>query len=379
MGLYHGLTMYLWLDQLSRIHSTFYVSNLKKFLSDESLVIPLNEIQTDDKLHFIEEPIEIMDREVKCLKQSRIPIVKVCWNSKRGPEFTWECEDQMQKKSRLGHIDFRTSSVGYIFAHRYVRKDKSGPSTESWSSASLSEKTTQVSLVPGVIPRPSSSVRGMVAPSYCTPFSGGEPTWETRSPKSRVGYARTVLTMNQRLLGSPWLIGCVGLSRGFDILIPFYDVSAPGEESDDLNLPDAEAVDSALEASSLPKFDMHMYKSSLLETNVKWLTKCYGILADLHPRVVPEDMTMDALPNDAIGLYAHHFQQGGVGKNCKPCFKDAPTSLKKWKDKFFLVDRTAAPIAMAWRHHDFSVADPFPKPSVAKLREVVIVLRKPPP
>ncbi|GJY52281.1 hypothetical protein Tco_0443128 [Tanacetum coccineum] len=58
----------------------------------------LDEIQVDDKLHFIEEPVEIMDREVKRLKQSRIPIVKVRWNSKRGPEFTWEHEDQMQKK-----------------------------------------------------------------------------------------------------------------------------------------------------------------------------------------------------------------------------------------------------------------------------------------
>ncbi|GJW56158.1 hypothetical protein Tco_0102889 [Tanacetum coccineum] len=54
--------------------------------------------QVDDKLNFIEEPVEIMDREVKRLKQSRIPIVKVRWNSRRGPEFTWEREDQMQKK-----------------------------------------------------------------------------------------------------------------------------------------------------------------------------------------------------------------------------------------------------------------------------------------
>ncbi|GJS91316.1 putative reverse transcriptase domain-containing protein [Tanacetum coccineum] len=81
------------LDQLSRVHSTFHVSNLKKCLSDETLAIPLDEIQIDEKLHFIEEPVEIMDREVKRLKQSRIPTVKVCWNSKRGPEFTWERED----------------------------------------------------------------------------------------------------------------------------------------------------------------------------------------------------------------------------------------------------------------------------------------------
>ncbi|GKC17740.1 putative reverse transcriptase domain-containing protein [Tanacetum coccineum] len=80
-------------EKLSRVHSTFHVSNLKKCLADEPLAIPLEEIQIDDKLNFIEEPVEIMDREVKRLKQSRIPIVKVRWNSRRGPEFTWERED----------------------------------------------------------------------------------------------------------------------------------------------------------------------------------------------------------------------------------------------------------------------------------------------
>ncbi|GKD73492.1 putative reverse transcriptase domain-containing protein [Tanacetum coccineum] len=77
------------------VHSTFHISNLKKCMSDETLAIPLDEIQIDDKLYFIEEPVEIMDREVKHLKQSRIPIVKVRWYSRRGPEFTWEREDQM--------------------------------------------------------------------------------------------------------------------------------------------------------------------------------------------------------------------------------------------------------------------------------------------
>ncbi|GKD82037.1 hypothetical protein Tco_1348876, partial [Tanacetum coccineum] len=86
------------LEQLSRVHSTFHVSNLKKCISNETLAIPLDEIQIDDKLQFIKEHVEIMDREVKCLKKSRIPIVKVHWNSKRGPEFTLEREDQKQKK-----------------------------------------------------------------------------------------------------------------------------------------------------------------------------------------------------------------------------------------------------------------------------------------
>ncbi|GKD99142.1 hypothetical protein Tco_1383039 [Tanacetum coccineum] len=86
------------LGELSNVHTTFYVSNLKKCLSDESLVIPMKELRLDDKLNFVEEPVEIMDREVKQLKQSRIPIVKVRWNSKRGPEFTWEREDQIRAK-----------------------------------------------------------------------------------------------------------------------------------------------------------------------------------------------------------------------------------------------------------------------------------------
>ncbi|GKD38849.1 putative reverse transcriptase domain-containing protein, partial [Tanacetum coccineum] len=76
--------------ELRGIHDTFHVSNLKKCLSDKSLNIPLDEIQLDDKLHFIEEPVEIMDCEVKRLKQSHIPIVKVRWNSRRGREYTNE-------------------------------------------------------------------------------------------------------------------------------------------------------------------------------------------------------------------------------------------------------------------------------------------------
>ncbi|GJY34107.1 hypothetical protein Tco_0418576 [Tanacetum coccineum] len=67
-------------EELSNVYSTFHVSNLKKCLSDESLVILMKEFRLDDKLNFVEEPVEIMDREVKKLKQSRIPIIKL--NSK---------------------------------------------------------------------------------------------------------------------------------------------------------------------------------------------------------------------------------------------------------------------------------------------------------
>ncbi|GJR70407.1 putative reverse transcriptase domain-containing protein [Tanacetum coccineum] len=77
-------------QELSRVHNTFHVSNLKKCYADEPLAVSLDVIYFDDKLHFIEEPIQIMDQEVKRTKQSRIIIIKVRWNSRRGPEFTWE-------------------------------------------------------------------------------------------------------------------------------------------------------------------------------------------------------------------------------------------------------------------------------------------------
>ncbi|GJW20065.1 putative reverse transcriptase domain-containing protein [Tanacetum coccineum] len=85
-------------EELSRVHNTFHVSNLKKCYADEPLAVPLDGLHFDDKLQFVEEPVEIVDREVKRLKRSRIPLIKVRWNSKRGPEFTWEREDQFKKK-----------------------------------------------------------------------------------------------------------------------------------------------------------------------------------------------------------------------------------------------------------------------------------------
>ncbi|GKE03796.1 hypothetical protein Tco_1395814 [Tanacetum coccineum] len=84
--------------ELNGVHDAFHVSNLKKCLANPTLQIPLDEIWVDAKLNFVEEPVEILERAYKKLKQSRIAIVKVRWNSKRGPEFTWEREDQMKLK-----------------------------------------------------------------------------------------------------------------------------------------------------------------------------------------------------------------------------------------------------------------------------------------
>ncbi|GJV37581.1 hypothetical protein Tco_1410058 [Tanacetum coccineum] len=85
-------------NELSEVHDIFHVSNLKKCLADVNLHVPLDEIEVDKTLHFVEKPVEIMDREVKTLIRSKIPIVKVHWNSKCGPEFTWEREDHMKAR-----------------------------------------------------------------------------------------------------------------------------------------------------------------------------------------------------------------------------------------------------------------------------------------
>ncbi|GKB71560.1 putative reverse transcriptase domain-containing protein [Tanacetum coccineum] len=96
-------------EELRNVHNTIHISNLKKCLFDESLVIPMKELQLDDKLNFAEEPVEVIDREIKQLRQSRIPIVKVRWNSKRGPEFTWEREDEIRAK--YPHLFSSISSI----------------------------------------------------------------------------------------------------------------------------------------------------------------------------------------------------------------------------------------------------------------------------
>ncbi|GJS73770.1 putative reverse transcriptase domain-containing protein [Tanacetum coccineum] len=91
------------------IHDTFHVSNLKKYLAESDIQVPLEEIEIDENLHFVEEPTEIVARDVKKLKRRRIPLVKVCWNSRQGAEYTWEREDQF--KTKYPHLFASTSSV----------------------------------------------------------------------------------------------------------------------------------------------------------------------------------------------------------------------------------------------------------------------------
>ncbi|GJY46328.1 hypothetical protein Tco_0435391 [Tanacetum coccineum] len=153
------------------------------------------------------------------------------------------------------------------------------------------------------------------------------------------------------------------------------------DHSDQFHLPDAPELDPSLEATVTHKFDMCLFRSCLTENHVKNFCKIYAIPSNLHPCAPSANFTMNQLSHEHIGdLFSF---QSRVGKGLKPCIKGAPTSLKKWKDKFFLIDRRAAPIAMAWRHHDSSVADVLPGPSeynaadVATLLQVPIQLHKP--
>ncbi|GKA58565.1 putative reverse transcriptase domain-containing protein [Tanacetum coccineum] len=114
-------------EELSRVHNTFHVSNLKKCHADEPLAVSLDGLNLDDKLYFVEEPVEIVGREVKRLKRSRIPLVKVRWNSKRGPEFTWEREDQFKKK----------------YPHLFTKTTPSSSATSTMATTSKDDSTSE--------------------------------------------------------------------------------------------------------------------------------------------------------------------------------------------------------------------------------------------
>nr|GEV54807.1 reverse transcriptase domain-containing protein [Tanacetum cinerariifolium] len=143
--------------ELSRVHHTFHVSNLKKCYADEPLAMPLEGVHVDDTLQFMEEPVEIMEQEIKRLKQSWIALVKVHWNSRRGPDFIWECEDSFKEK--YPHLFAnRTSSSTTRPQHRSNQlKDKVLP-----NNSQVKPKKTQVEVHPR-IPSVSNKMKSITA------------------------------------------------------------------------------------------------------------------------------------------------------------------------------------------------------------------------
>lgn len=84
-------------QELQSIHNTFHVSHLRKCLTDESTYVPLNDIEVDNKLNYIEEPVAILDQKVKKLRNKEIVQVKVQWKHRKGSEATWESEKEMRE------------------------------------------------------------------------------------------------------------------------------------------------------------------------------------------------------------------------------------------------------------------------------------------
>ncbi|GJR53344.1 hypothetical protein Tco_1403865 [Tanacetum coccineum] len=138
---------------------------------------------------------------------------------------------------------------------------------------------------------------------------------------------------------------------------------------------DVERVDmgSQAEASSSSKRDMGSYISTMKPSDVKALTRKYKIPRDLHPVAVSSEWTMDRLTDEYIGLYEQYFEfEGKQGdwfsfeKRADKDFRgkilnETFSCMKKWKGRFFFIDRRAIPDAMCWRHHDSDISDPVPK------------------
>ncbi|KAI3813887.1 hypothetical protein L1987_18622 [Smallanthus sonchifolius] len=87
-------------EGLNRLHNTFHVSHLRKCLADESTFVPLDDIELDEKLNYIEEPVAILDRKMKKLRNKEISQVLVRWKYKKGADMTWETEEEMLKYYR---------------------------------------------------------------------------------------------------------------------------------------------------------------------------------------------------------------------------------------------------------------------------------------
>ncbi|GJX48206.1 putative reverse transcriptase domain-containing protein [Tanacetum coccineum] len=145
-------------QELSCIHDMFYVSNLRKCLAETDMQVPLEEIKIDDKLYFVEEPDEIVDKDVKKLKRSWISLVKVRWNSRQGAEFTWEREDQFKAKVPLGGLTVRFRKIQIMAALAIAissdSSDEIAPDTSTIapviSSAAPVVKTTLVTSPTGL-------------------------------------------------------------------------------------------------------------------------------------------------------------------------------------------------------------------------------------
>ncbi|KAD3069391.1 hypothetical protein E3N88_37271 [Mikania micrantha] len=128
-----------WKDELSGIHNTFHVSYLRKCLADESAYVPLEDLEIDDKLNYVEKPVAILDRKVKQLRNKSLNQVKVQWKNRRGSDATWESEDEMRKQSWFNE-DKTLDLVKIQKIHVYVcvlRPEKKKRNSQNLASKSI--------------------------------------------------------------------------------------------------------------------------------------------------------------------------------------------------------------------------------------------------
>ncbi|GJZ53976.1 hypothetical protein Tco_0608861 [Tanacetum coccineum] len=178
------------LEKLSNIHSTFHISNLKKCLSDESLVIPMKELRLDDKLNFLEEPVKIMDREVKQLKQSRIAIRTRIYVGVRRSN---SCQLTSTSITTLGHQESLVTSLSLFFAAAkpHTPTSLSYNSSPPYSSPSL-PKSSPYTLGPYSRNKP-------WPPRYSHAINRPRPSFTSITPQTLISLSNGVLTQPRKV------------------------------------------------------------------------------------------------------------------------------------------------------------------------------------
>ncbi|GJY34795.1 hypothetical protein Tco_0419264 [Tanacetum coccineum] len=191
------------LEELRNIHNTFHVSNLKKCLFDESLVILMKELWLDDKLNFVEEPMEIMDRKVKQLRQIRIPIIKVRWNSKTGAKFTWEREDEIRSNNSdtdkiMAGMDAISLKMDAQYKELQSNANKTNHDLDEDDIPMSHEEEAKFKLVDKQSGRPSGSL-----PSNTQPNPKVHSSKAYQPPQSRNEHVNVVFTRSDKSYNPP--------------------------------------------------------------------------------------------------------------------------------------------------------------------------------
>nr|GEU79320.1 reverse transcriptase domain-containing protein [Tanacetum cinerariifolium] len=176
-------------EELRNVHNTFHVSNLNKYLSEKSLIIPMKELRIDDKLNFVEEPVEIIDRDVKELRQSRIPINKhVYLRVMSSPNYpTSDIEDAFS----ANFPDYIPASPDYVPAS----PEKTYPSSSNNSSGLNPPKRTSTSAAPAIT---QDAIRQLVANSVTAALEAQAATIESTDNLSRNTEPRETLVAKKR-------------------------------------------------------------------------------------------------------------------------------------------------------------------------------------